>query len=157
MSIVSSTIAANDAQADGRLDVREHHTDHLGGLHVRRYLAASAENLNAALAAHALRLVDILREREIAQNIAAILTDGRLAVTTTQHSTAAENFAELRERYASMTRVEAIFAGDFLGSLTNAQLQTAFSMTSGQVNTLRTNKLTPAQNAATTIRATTGA
>ena len=47
--------------------------------------------------------------------------------------------------------------GDFLASLTDTQLRNAFSMTAGQVTTLRTNKLTPATNAATTIRATTGA
>jgi hypothetical protein len=47
--------------------------------------------------------------------------------------------------------------GDFLSTLTNAQLQTLFSMTSGQVTTLRSSKLTPAASAAATIRAATGA
>lgn len=157
MSIVSSVIAANDVQRDGRRWVREHHTDHTGAITPHTYLAGAADDINAAMAAYAALLVGMLREAEIARNIVAILADGRNAVTTTVHSTAAENFAELRARYLTMTRVEAIFAGDFLGSLTNAQLQTAFGMTSGQVTTLRTNKLTPAQSAATTIRATTGA
>ena len=156
MSIVSS-VRDTHPQADGRRWVHERHTDHLGVIHPRAWLAAAAENLDTAMAAYAVLLVALLREAEINRNIAAVLADGRLAVTTTQHSTAAENFAELRSRYASMTRVEAIFAGDFLGSLTDAQLRTAFSMTQAQVNSLRTSKLTPATNAATTIRATTGA
>jgi hypothetical protein len=46
--------------------------------------------------------------------------------------------------------------GDFLSSLTDGQLQTIFSMTAGQVTTLRSTKLTPAATAAATIRAATG-
>lgn len=157
MSIVSSIIVEAGRQRDGRYQVHERHTDHTGAIWPRFYLAGAADDQNAALAAYAVLLVGMLRDAEIARNIAAVLADGRNAVTTTVHSTAAENFADLRARYLTMTRVEAIFAGDFLGSLTNAQLQNAFGMTAGQVTTLRTNKLTPAQNAATTIRATTGA
>jgi hypothetical protein len=63
----------------------------------------------------------------------------------------------LRSGYQSATRIEAIFAGDFLASLTDTQLRNLFGMTQGEVTTLRTNKLTPAANAAATIRATTGA
>lgn len=157
MPIVSSVIAETALQRDGRRYVREHHTDHLGALWPRSYLAGAADDLTVAMAAYAVILVDQLRDAEIARNIAAVLADGRNAATTTLYSTAAENFAALRERYAGMTRTEAIFAGDFLASLTDAQLRTAFGMTQAQVNSLRTSKLTPATNAAATIRAATGA
>jgi hypothetical protein len=63
----------------------------------------------------------------------------------------------LRAAYQDATRTEAIFTGDFLGSLTDAQLRNAFGITQAQVTTLRTNKLVPAENAANTIRATSGA
>lgn len=157
MPITSSTIAEVGAQRDGRRWVLERHIDHLGIEHVRHWLATAAEDLNVALAAYALRLLNELRDAEIGSNIAAILADGRLAVTSTNYSTGTENFAALRTAYQSATRTEAIFAGDFLASLTDAQLRNLFGFTQAEVTTLRTNKLTPATNAATTIRASTGA
>jgi hypothetical protein len=156
MAINASVIVSNSVQKDGRSYVRERHTDHVGEEYFRTYLAPVGFNTATALSAYATLLVTVLREREIRRNIDAILDNGRLASYTLVHSTAAQNFAALREAYGSATRVEAIMIGDFLGSLTDGQLQTAFSMTAPQVTTLRTNKLTPATNAATTIRAATG-
>ena len=46
--------------------------------------------------------------------------------------------------------------GDLLATLTDAQLRTAFGITQAQVVTLRANKLTPASEAATAMRAMTG-
>jgi hypothetical protein len=157
MSIVSSETVSTSVQRDGRRRVEERHVDHLGVEHTRSWLAEAADNLAAALAAHAVTLVEVLRQREITSNIADILVNGSLATVTFQHSTAAENRSELRETYRTATRTEAIFIGDFLSSQTNATLQTLFNMTNTQVNTLRTNKLTPAASAAATIRAATGA
>jgi hypothetical protein len=157
LPIISSIIADVSPQRDARRWVRELHTDHLGVQYVRTWLAQLADDLNAAISAYAAQLLSDIRDAEIARNVAAVLADGRSAVTSTNYSTAAQNFAALRTAYQNATRTEAIFIGDFLGSLSDVQLQAAFGMTAGQVTTLRTNKLTPATNAATTIRATTGA
>jgi hypothetical protein len=156
MAITASAIVGNALQKDGRRYIRERHTDHTGEFWFRAYLASVGEDLNAALATYATVLVEALRVAEIQRNVIGILADGRLAIITLVHSTAAQNFAALREAYRNATRVEAVFIGDFLGSLTDAQLQTAFGLSAAQVTTLRTSKLTPATNAATTIRATTG-
>jgi hypothetical protein len=137
--------------------VLEYHTDHLGVVHPRTWLAGAADNLAAALAAYATNFTEALRQREIDANIASVMLNGSAATTTFAHSTIAENRTALRAAYLTATRTEAIFIGDFLSSQTNAVLQTLFNMTNTQVNTLRTNKLTPAANAATTIRAATGA
>lgn len=155
--IISSIISDVGIQHDGRRWVLEKHVDHLGIEHVRHWLAMVGENLNTALVAYASRLLTELRDVEISRNIALILIDGRLAATSTDYSTGAENFVVLRSGYQSATRAEAIFAGDFLASLTDAQLRNLFGMTQAEVTTLRTNKLTPATNAAATIRATAGA
>jgi hypothetical protein len=157
MSIVSSETVSTSVQRDGRRYVVERHVDHLGVAHERTWLAGATDNLAAALAAYAAILLDILRDREIGANIASVLSEGSLATVTLQHSTAAQNRTALRDAYRTATRTEAIMIGDYLNTLTDAQLQTAFSMTAGQVNTLRTNKLAPAASAATTIRAATGA
>lgn len=157
MSIVSSVIAATNVQKDGRKWVREIHTDQLGIIYERNYLAGALDNLNAALAAYAVTLAADITAREIARNVADVLANGSLASPTLNYSTAAANFAALRAAYQTATRVDAIMIGDFLSTLTDAQLQTAFGLTSGQVTTLRANKLTPAANAAATIRAAAGA
>lgn len=157
MSIVSSDILSDSPQKDGRRDIRERHIDHLGVEHLRQYLAAAGADAAAALTAYAARLPGDLRDNEIASNIEAVMALGSLAGVTLQHSTAAQNFTALRQAYQTMTKTEAIFAGDFLSSLSNAQLQNAFGLTAGQVTTLRSNKLTPAAAAAATIRNSVGA
>lgn len=157
MSIVTSVIASDQPQRDGRRRVHEVHTNHTGSSHSRTYVCDAGFDAAAALAAYAVLLAAELRAFEIARNVDQVKTFGSLAVTTLIHSTGAENFAALRAAYLTMTRTEAIMSGDFLSSLTNPQLMTAFSMTNAQVNTLRTNKLTPAATAAATIRAATGA
>jgi hypothetical protein len=157
MTIISSVIADNVIQRDGRRSIVEHHTDQLGIVYRHIYLSVGNANLNAALAAYAAQLDADLTNNEIQANIGNVTRDGSLAVTSTIYSTGAQNFSALREAYRTAARVEAIMIGDFLSSLTDAQLRTAFSMTQAEVNTLRTNKLTPSASAATTIRSTVGA
>jgi hypothetical protein len=157
MPIESSTIAEVGTQRDGRRWVLEKHIDHLGIEHVRNWLAEAGEDLDFALASYAIRLLDDLRDAEIQRNVANVMADGRLAETSTVYSTAMQGINALRAAYQDATRTEAIFTGDFLGSLTDAQLRNAFSITQAQVGSLRTNKLTPAENAASTIRAASGA
>lgn len=156
MSIVSSIIASIDTQKDGRKWVREIHTDQVSIQYARNYLAQAADDLNAALAAYAIVLASNINLAEIAANVAAVMANGSLATISLVYSTAAENRAAGRLAYLNATRTDAIMIGDFLSSLSDAQLQTIFSMTSGQVTTLRTNKLTPAASLASSIRATAG-
>lgn len=157
MSIVSSVLLTEGAQKDGRAWVQETHTDNIGLKYVIRYLAAVGLDTATVLAARAITLADDIANAEIAANVAAVVANGSLAVLAFNYSTAAQGRTALRAAYLTATRVDAIMIGDFLSTLTDAQLQAAFSMTAGQVTTLRTNKLTPAASAAATIRATTGA
>lgn len=94
---------------------------------------------------------------EIIRNVSQVTALGSLASPRLVLSTAADNFAALRIAYQDATKIDAIMIGDFLNTLTDAQLRTAFNMTQAQVTSLRTNKLTPAANAASTIRASSGA
>lgn len=122
----------------------------------RNYLAAAGLDTAAALVAYALSLADDIQAREIGKNIADVATNGSLASPTLVYSTAAQNFSSLRAVYQLATQTQAIMIGDFLNTLTDLQLQNAFSITAGQVTTLRANKLVPAATAATTIRAAAG-
>lgn len=156
MPIVSSIIESTSQQRDGRAWIRELHTDQVGVQYERNYLANAGLDTAAALAAYAILLATDIRDREIARNIASITANGSLADTSTIYSTAAQNFAVLREAYRTALRVEAIMMADFLNSLSNTQLQAAFEFTAGQVTTLRTNKLQPAATLAASIRASAG-
>lgn len=124
--------------------------------HVRHWLAGAGDNLATALSAYAALLLDVLRDREIDANIASILDNGSLATITLQHSTAAQNRTALREAYRTATRVQAVMIGDYLNTLTNNQLATAFNITTGEAATLRTNKLEPAATIASGIRSAAG-
>lgn len=157
MTISSSVIASDSPQKDGRRYIREVHTDHTGYEHVVIYLCAANFNADAAMAARVALLEAELRAAEIARNITSAATNGQFATITLVHSTAAQNGAAVRAAYQGMTRTEAVFVGEYLATLTDAQLRTAFGMTQGQVDTLRTNKLTPAANLAASIRSNTGA
>ena len=98
-----------------------------------------------------------LKAHEIETNVATILVLGSLTDPSLDHSTGTENFAVLREAYKTALELEAVMAGDFLSSQSDATLRNVFGMTQPQVNNLRNNKLTPAANTAASIRASSGA
>ena len=122
----------------------------------RSYLGAAGTNAASVMAGRVASIDAGLVSDEISSNLAAILADGRNAVVTVVYATLAQIRAALREAYRNATRQDAIMLGDFLGSLTDAQLQTLFGMTLIQVQTLRVNCLTPAQSTAASIRAGQG-
>lgn len=155
--IVSSSITEDSRQADGRRWIAEQHIDQLGLIYAVRYLVDALFDVAAALAARVTALNASLVSAEIASNISRITTLGSLATVTLSYSTAAQSVAALRIAYAVSSQTQAVFIGDFLSSLTDAQLQTAFGLTQGQVTTLRTNKLTPAATQASALRAAVGA
>lgn len=156
MTISSSVISSDSAQADGRRYIREVHTDHLGREHVVIYLCPAGFDAEAAMAARVAGLETGMRDGEIASNIANVFALGSLATVVRDYSTVAQNAAAARAAYQTATSFQAMMMGDYLATLTDAQLRTAFGLTQGQVDTLRTNKLTPASEAATAMRAMTG-
>jgi len=156
LSIVNSVTASVNAQADGRRWVHEIHTDHTGATWVRDWLASAVESLPSALSAYAVQLASDLASAEASAWVERIKQDGSTVTVTLTHSTLAAVRSALRQAYQNATRTEAIMLADFLGTLTDGQLQTLFSMTAGQVTSLRTNRLTPAASLATSIRTAAG-
>lgn len=155
-TIVSSIVVGSTVQRDGRLSVDERHTDSNGAAWNYGWLAPGGTDPNTFLATHASAILAQLNAGEIAANVAQVMTFGSLAVVSTAYSTNAQNLAALRTAYQSASQLQAIMVGDFLSSLTDGQLQSIFGMTAGQVTTLRANKLTPAANTASAIRAAAG-
>lgn len=156
MAIVSSVLIEAAPQRDGRLWSGEQHTDQLGLVYLYRTLLDAGVNATTVMNARVATINALLTANEIAANLAGIETLGTEFVPTFNYSTAAQNAAAVRAAYATMTRTQAIFTGEFLGALTDVQLENAFGLTQGQVTTLRANKLTPATAAAATIRASAG-
>ena len=155
-AIVASSTFEFFTQKNGRKTVHEIHIDLAGITHDIIYEAGAPDDLTAIMNAHAADLGVNLELAEVAANVMGITTIGSLFSPIFIYSTVAENVAALRLAYASATQLQGVMIGDFLNSLTDGQLQTAFGMTFLQVTTLRTNKLIPAANLAASIRATTG-
>lgn len=64
MPIVLSTIFSDKIQVDGRRKITEHHTDHLGVLHTKYYLADSDYEPNLAESASLIEAQLIQQELE---------------------------------------------------------------------------------------------
>lgn len=156
MPIVSSVVSDDVRQPDGRRSITERHRDHLGNEFLVTRFALPDENVQTVATARAAKILSNLEQSEIDANIALIKSLGRDAVTVLNYTTSAQNFAVLRDSYRDASRLEAVMMGDFLASLTDTQLRNLFSMTQAQVNTLRTNKLTPAATAAASIKSAVG-
>lgn len=157
MAIVRSVIDSDSKQADGRRWIHEMHLDQFSSEYSVMYLCPRVWDATAAMLARAAQLYADRVQGEIDANVNAVVTLGSLAEMVFKYSSAAQNIPALREAYKGATRTEAIFIGDFLNSLTDAQLRNAFNLTQNQVNSLRTNKLGPAATLAANIRSNTGA
>ena len=136
MPIISSRIAEDSLQADGRRWVREQYTDHVGGVHERVYMALAAQviDLQAQVAALNQQLID----EEIQRNLAAIYADGPLAVVSVVHASTAQNGAAVREVYKTVTREQVWALGAFLNTLTNPQIGNLFGVSGAPLTALRT-------------------
>jgi hypothetical protein len=157
MPIVSSTITHDNVQSDGRRAIRERHVDQVGLEYVFSYLGAAAIDAAATMAARVPGINASLISNEIARNIADVSRNGMFATITLNYSTAAANASALRAVYLNMIQAEAVMCGDYLNTLSDAQIAAAFSITTGAAATLRTNKLAPAAALAASLRASTGA
>lgn len=155
-TIVSSTITHRNTQLDGRISVRELHIDSLNNNYVFDYMADQNTDQNSHLATSAANIIPQVAILEIASNMASVATFGSLAAPQFNFSTVAANVAALRIIYAGASQAQAIMIGDFLNSLSNAQLQSAFGLTGQQVTNLRANTLSPAAVQATQIRSAVG-
>jgi hypothetical protein len=154
-NIVSSTFEAF-VQKDGRKTVHETHTDVSGMVRDLVYTAQANDDLSTLLTTHASVLGDWLGDMEVQTNVGAVVSTGSLATPTFIFSTVVDNVAALRASYRDATDRQAVMIGDYLNTLTNGQIASAFGITTGQAATLRTNKLVPAASIATSIRAAVG-
>jgi hypothetical protein len=155
-TISSSQIIEDVKQVDGRRWILERHIDNAGIERLVRYLAAAGDDTAALLATHAAQVAANLAAGEVAANVAVVTALGSAATPTFTYSTVAQNAAGLREAYRGATRIDAVMVGDYLDTLSSAQLQAAFGLTAGQVATLKTNKLDPAASLATQVRVVAG-
>ncbi len=137
MAIVNSQSVGDSAQIDGRRRITEAHTDHLGLVHLRTYLADAGFDVVAQLAARAGELEVGLADDEFRRNLRRILQRAAGGVTA-QHLTLAQLRQRLRAFYQQAQPLEVCLLATFFLTLTNAQLQTMFEVTAGQVAALRT-------------------
>jgi hypothetical protein len=145
--IVSSTCLVGHLQRDGRRYVIERHTDHLGAVHEREYLAPFGQTepeRDALLAQSAIDIAGLLAIAEYLLRVSADGWEGPL-----EHQTAAQFADKLRFEYRESMRERVCYLAWWLlrrineGSFTDAQVRNAFGMTTQQYGTFKTNKLEP--------------
>jgi hypothetical protein len=147
MSIVSSVAVVGHLQRDGRRYVTERHTDHLGAVHAREYLAPFGQTQterDALLAQHA---TEFALSLAVAEYLLRVSEDGWPGPL--EHQTAAQFADKLRFEYRESVRERVCYLAWWLlrrineGSFTDAQVRNAFGMTAQQYGTFKTNKLEP--------------
>lgn len=134
----------------------ETHTDDFGVVTSAEYLADATVDYAAAMNARAVSIAAAKVAQEIGSNIAAIRSQGRDAVLTLKYSIRADNMSSLREVWRDANREESIMIGDYFASLSDPQLRNIFGKPQTQVETLRTNRLTPAASTAANIKTAAG-
>lgn len=140
MSITSSVVTIEAAQKDGRRWVHEAHSDAIGVAQLVDYLGSSdvASTAQATANARALVLNIVLADTEFA---AKRMIDA--SPLPLRWQTAAQFIARIRAAYKSFGKVDLARLATWIlhritdGTVTDAQLQAAFGLTSGQWTTLK--------------------
>jgi hypothetical protein len=137
VSIVSSTFAVGPAQRDGRAYVTETHTDNIGIAHVVNYLAAVGTDYAAVMSARAPLIAVQIADAEFVDNL------NRTSGFTLNYQTKAELASRFRAAYRGATRDVAASMAYWLierindGTVTDAQVQAAFGLTTTQYNAMK--------------------
>lgn len=97
MSITSSVIVEDSAQADLRRQIIEHHIDHLSVIHVVSYLAESGADVTAAMNGRVSSVEAGLANSERETNLGLILEG--TSPPPLQHGTSADMQATARELF----------------------------------------------------------
>jgi hypothetical protein len=157
MTIVSSVIASDQAQRDGRRWIRELHTDNVSLVHEINYLTLANADANSQLTADALIVEANIEAAEIAVNLIQIETFGSLATITTIYATLSQTITAARAAFLTSVGVIAVNLGDWFNTLTFVQLQTAFGFANvAAYNAFKASFFTPNATTATAVRASVG-
>lgn len=146
MSIVSSVIADDSAQSDGRRHIREEHTDHLGAIHRIFWMATAGQDVSVRMAARVPEIEATLQDREMVQNVGYIMAGPDFyGLVSAQHQTLADVRAALRALYQTESGEIIGRLSRYLLTLSDAQLQAIFAISAGEVPALRSRLTTRAQ------------
>ena len=158
MTIVSSVIASDSRQKDGRRWIYEIHTDQIGAQWYNSYLCEANFNAVAQLPLDAAQLWSNIQSNEIAKDLANIEANGSLATVTTVYVTLAQVITAARAAFATATALQVINLGDWFNTLSFVQLQTAFNFPNVTAYTnFKASWFTPNATIASNIRTSVGA
>ncbi len=87
MTIVSSVVSEDVIRKDGRRNIIERHTDHLGIAHAVRYMAEEGQDTAPLLAQHATQIARSLRDNELEQARDSLEDGVDPSTVTVEHST----------------------------------------------------------------------
>lgn len=154
VTITLSEIVVNNLQSDGRSVIREHHKDSLGVDYYFDYINDGSIDINQHLANDAAIILPNAATSEIANNINIISTLGMNAHPITVYSTSAQSVAALYAAWPNFTNTQAIYTGEYLNTLNDAQIEAAFGFTQQQADTYRASYWVPYATIAASLRST---
>ena len=138
MAITGSVLTLGSVQVDGRRYVVETHSDSQGVCAVIEYLAAIGADYNAIMADRAIALNSSLADQEARSKVQADTNP-----TPFRFQTGLQFLNRLRAFYQQATQLQCAYLANWIlnriadGSVTDAQLQNAFNLTSGQYTALK--------------------
>lgn len=87
MSIVNSIVSEDTLRRDGRRNIVERHTDHLGVAHTVRYIALAGQDIGPLLSQHAGMTAGALRDGELEDAVNVVDDGGDPSTIAVEHST----------------------------------------------------------------------
>ena len=137
MTIVSSVVSEDVIRRDGRRDIVERHTDHLGIAHVVRYMAEFGQDIASLLAQHAIQIAKALRDNELEQARDSLEDGADPSTVTIEHSTRNQMRRFLVRHFLRSQTRPAIRVIRLIDNLTDQQLRNLLNIGQARVDAIR--------------------
>ncbi len=137
MTIVSSVVSQDVKRRDGRRNIVERHTDHLGGVHPYRYMAEPGQDVSPLLAKHAIEHVDSLRDGELDGALGSLEQGADPSTLPVEHSTRNQMWRFLLLHFLRSQARSAIRVIRLIDNLTDRELRNLLNIGQARVDAIR--------------------
>ena len=144
MPIVSSQVASDSPQIDGRRWITEQHLDQFGEDHPVSYMADAGFDAVDACAVRDAGISAQMAQAEIAANIQMGMTMGAAAIgqLTFNETTMTQNLQALAAQFSGATPTSIASMTAFMAALPGAELASVFNLTPDQIVALQSDAAT---------------
>lgn len=137
MTVVSSAVSRDVKRRDGRRDIVERHTDHLGIAHTVRYMAEPDQDTAPLLAQHAIQIARSLRDNELEQARDSLEDGADPSSITVEHTTRNQMRRFLVRHFLRSQARSAIKVIRLIDNLTDRELRNLLNIGQARVGAIR--------------------